>query len=141
MAFGFQGPISPDGSQGVGDRGMVDYALSRCYRILGPERNSQVAACKICGATLPKDHGYCVSIATLMIRSPKSCYVCSLCFTPIRQASESFPLFDPLPSWWKLLDRKPVGKDEKLVSTALPKEELESLIKQREKKPTRRKRA
>lgn len=131
MAFGFEGPISSGVAIAVGDRGLVDYALSRTYRILNADRNLNRASCKVCGTDLLRDHGYKVLIAVLVPRTPKSCYLCLDCFTPVKTASEAFPLFTPLPSWWKLLDRKSVGADEKPPVRRLASDEIERRIKEK----------
>jgi len=136
MAFGFQGPISDNSTApGVGDHGLVDYALARTYRILSADRNRIIAACKVCGKAVHRDQGYRVLISGLVLSTPKACYVCRVCFTPIRAAAESFPLFDPLPSWWKILDRKPAAPGEPPSNVpVVPASEIERMIRQREKR-------
>jgi len=135
MAFGFQGPIGDGSTTGIGDHGMVDYALSRTYRILSADRNQQVASCKVCGTTLRRDHGFKVSITGLFLRTPKDCYLCQSCFTPVKAASEHFPLVTPPPSWWRLLDRKPVSPGETPpVSERMSGPDIDGMIKQREKR-------
>lgn len=133
MAIGVQGPISPDGTIGVGDHGLVDYSMARSFRILSADRNQQVASCKVCGVTLAKDTGFKVLMSGLLPSSPKNCYVCRRCFGPIKAANEAFPVFDPLPSWWKILDsNKP--REERSQASSLPPDEIERMIKQREKR-------
>ena len=136
MAFGFQGPISDSSTApGVGDHGLVDYALARAYRILSADRNRIIAACKVCGKALHRDQGHKVLISGLVLSTPKACYVCRVCFTPIKAAAESFPLFDPLPSWWKILDRKSAAPGESSPTTSVvPATEIERMIQQREKR-------
>lgn len=133
MAFGFQGPISASSEDPrPGDHGMVDYALSRAYRILSADRNQIIASCKVCGTTLLRDHGHKVSVTGLVLRTPKDCFLCSTCFAPVKAASEAFPLFNPLPSWWRLLDREPAARGEKLLSQSQDKKQIERMIHQRQ---------
>jgi len=134
MAFGFEGPIAADKTIMVGDHGMADYALSRTFRIRSADRNEVLASCKGCGTTLKRDHGHKVSVTGLHLNSPKDCYLCVDCFAPVKSASEHFPLTTPQPSWWRLLDRPPVGPGEKPpIHEGMSVGEIEHRIKQREK--------
>ena len=138
MAFGIKGPISSGGNPpGAGDQGMVDYALARTYRIVSADRNEMTVSCKICGTTISRDMGHKVQITGLVLRTPKTCHVCPDCFKPIKTASETFPLYHPRPSWWRLLDRKSVEHGEKIPPTTLAADEIEKMIRQREKRRSR----
>ena len=140
MAFGFQGPIGDGSTIGVGDHGMVDYALSRTYRILSADRNEKIAACKICGTTLPRGTGFKVLISGLVFTTPKNCYICLACLQPVKRANEAFPLFDPAPSWWKVLERNAsfFPEDPEETPSKPSAQELEDLIRTRESAVTKR---
>lgn len=126
----------------TGDHGMVDYAISRTYRILDSRRNKEKADCKICGREVPKGHGFHVMVAT--VSWPKDAYLCFTCFKPVKKAAEFFPLTidGSLPPWWNELELPAGSPATKELAEELAEERHQAArteIEQREQRSRRAK--
>lgn len=123
MSLGFEGPINT----------MVEYALSRVYRIQSAQRNAIRCRCKMCGRELPKEHGFQVYIVGSVLSRPHPYYFCYGCFQPVKDAWDRWPL-EKEPRWWRELDKPAPVERNHARRQPLPDAELDRLIAERERK-------